>query len=104
MKNQIIWSTYFVLLTCLSSFFGLKEFWDQPQGPNFFSPEEPCWLYAGSNIRFFPPSMAYPRGEFFGPKNVLLHDTASNLQSTDFFPTEHGRVCRHVILGPGFTP
>ena len=40
---------------------------------------------SGPNIRFFLPSTAYPRGEYLGPKNVLLQGTVSNLPSTDFF-------------------
>ena len=42
------------------------------------------YMQSGPNIRFFPPSTAYPRGEFLNPKNVPLQGTACNLPSTDF--------------------
>ena len=38
---------------------------------------------SGPNIKFLHSSTAYQRGKF---------------------PTEHGRACRHVILGPGIYP
>ena len=39
-----------------------------------------------------------------GRKNLPRRSTASNLPSTDFFPTEYGRASRQGILGPVSAP
>ena len=35
-----------------------------------------------------------------GPKNVPLLRHGFQFAKHGFFPIEHGRACRHVILGP----
>ena len=55
---------------------------------------------SGSNIRFFPPSTAYPRGECFGSEKRASSRYGLQFAKHGFFPTEHGHACRHVLLGP----